>query len=440
MKHFLSRGYPKPLRLMACLIAMIAAISSMAQNQIQVAGTVVDNNGEPVIGATILEKGTKNNRVVTGLDGDFTIRTKSNATIAVSCVGFTTKEVKVTTAPMHIVISEDAKMLEDMVVIGYGSISKKEVTSAVSHVSSKDMLQIGSSNPAMHMQGKVSGLTIDNTASSDPNHSPGIQIRGVSSRSAGLGPLIVIDGVPGGSLDNVNENDIESIDVLKDGAASAIYGTRGSNGVIVVTTKKGSTDGQVHATYSGYVNFATPKREFDVLSADEFRRHERGEDYGANTDWFDEITRTGISHSHTVQISGGNAKNNYRGTVDYKNMEGVDIRSSKEEIGGRLTMKHTGKNELYSITLNAAPRLIKYRNGDYSAFNAALYINPTTPVMDAENPGKYTYITTYSTNNPVEALKLEKSKGERLMLNWDGTFKLNLLPLFAPTSGHTLNT
>lgn len=440
MKHFLSRGYPKPLRLMACLIAMIAAISTMAQNQIQVTGTVVDNNGEPVIGATIWEKGTKNNRVVTGLDGDFTIRTKSDATIAVSCVGFTTKEVKVTTAPMHIVISEDAKMLEDMVVIGYGSISKKEVTSAVSHVSSKDMLQIGSSNPAMQMQGKVSGLTIDNTASSDPNHSPGIQIRGVSSRSAGLGPLIVIDGVPGGSLDNVNENDIESIDVLKDGAASAIYGTRGSNGVIVVTTKKGSTDGQVHATYSGYVNFATPKREFDVLSADEFRRHERGEDYGANTDWFDEITRTGISHSHTVQISGGNAKNNYRGTVDYKNMEGVDIRSSKEEIGGRLTMKHTGKNELYSITLNAAPRLIKYRNGDYSAFNAALYINPTTPVMDAENPGKYTYITTYSTNNPVEALKLEKSKGERLMLNWDGTFKLNLLPLFAPTSGHTLNT
>ena len=164
--------------------------------------------------------------------------------------------------------------------------------------------------------------------------------------SAGLGPLIVIDGVPGGSLDNVNENDIESIDVLKDGAASAIYGTRGSNGVIVITTKKGSTDGNIHTFYSGFVNVATPIRELEVLGGDEFRKYNRGNDYGANTDWFDEITKVGISHSHTLQVTGGNSKNNYKGTVDVKNSEGIDLRSSKKEIGARLSLNHTSKSEL----------------------------------------------------------------------------------------------
>ena len=201
---------------------------------------------------------------------------------------------------LRIMMKEDVELLDEVVVIGYGSISKKELTSAVSHISGKDMLQIGSGNPAMQIQGKVSGLAVENSTPSDPNSSPSIQVRGVSSRSAGLGPLIVIDGIPGGSLDNLNENDIVSIDVLKDGAASAIYGTRGSNGVIVVTTKKGTMDGKIHTSYSGFVNITTPVRELNVLSATDFREQKRGDDYGADTDWFDELTKVAVSHSHTL--------------------------------------------------------------------------------------------------------------------------------------------
>lgn len=263
MKQIRLYRHIMPVRLMLCLcLTILGSFQMMAQQFIRVTGSVVDVNGEPIIGATIWEKGTANNRTSTGVEGDFTIEVASGAILQVSYIGFKTIDAAVTgSSPLRITMEEDSQVLEDVVVIGYGSISKKEVTSAVSHVSGKDLLQIGNSNPAMQMQGKVSGLVVDNTAAADPNRSPGIQVRGVSSRSAGLGPLIVIDGVPGGSLDNVNENDIESIDVLKDGAASAIYGTRGSNGVIVVTTKKGSTDGNVHTRYFGYVNITTPKRE-----------------------------------------------------------------------------------------------------------------------------------------------------------------------------------
>lgn len=413
--------------------------SSHAQKR-NISGRILDTNDEPVIGASVLIEGTSLG-TVSDMDGNFSLDVEKGNTLVVSFIGYKKEFIEIKNQKsLVIVLREDAEMLEDVVVIGYGTVSKKELTSAVSHVSSKDLLQIGGSNPAMQIQGKVSGLAVENSTPSDPNSSPSLQVRGVSSRSAGLGPLIVIDGVPGGSLDNVNENDIESIDVLKDGAASAIYGTRGSNGVIVITTKKGSTDGQIHTFYSGYVNIATPVRELEVLSADEFRKLKRGDDYGANTDWFDELTKTAVSHSHTLQITGGNSKTNYKATVDYKNTEGIDLRSYRKQLGARASLNHTGKENLYNVVLNIAPRVINYQDSDYDTFRSALMINPTTPVMDPNNPGRYTKITTYSTNNPVEILKLEESGGERTILNWDGTFKLNLLPLLCKNEKHYLST
>lgn len=308
-----------------------------------ISGRVLDANDEPVIGASILIDGTSQG-TVSDMDGRFSLDVEKGNTLVVSFIGYKKQYIEVKNQKtLAIVLREDSEMLDDVVVIGYGTVSRKELTSAVSHVSSKDLLQIGGSNPAMQIQGKVSGLAVENSTSSDPNSSPSLQVRGVSSRSAGLGPLIVIDGVPGGSLDNVNENDIESIDVLKDGAASAIYGTRGSNGVVVITTKKGSTDGQIHTFYSGYVNISTPVRELEVLSADEFRNLKRGDDYGANTDWFDELTKTAVSHSHTLQITGGNSKTNYKATVDYKDTEGIDLRSYRKQLGARASLNHTDK-------------------------------------------------------------------------------------------------
>lgn len=424
-----------------CMLFLLSVPLLLNAQNTTIEGVVKDTKGEPIIGASVLVKGTSTG-TVTDLDGRFALNASTSGTLIIRYVGYKAKELPIQgKRTFNIIMEEDSEMLDDVVVIGYGSVSKKELTSAVSHVSSKDMLRIGTGNAAMQIQGKVSGVMIDNTASADPNGWPNIQIRGVSSRSAGLGPLIVIDGVPGGSLDNVNENDIESIDVLKDGAASAIYGTRGSNGVIAITTKKGKNDGNVHAFYSGFMNIATPINELKVLSANEFKAHNRGDDYGADTNWFDELTKTSVSHSHTLQITGGNAKNNYRGTIDYKSSEGIDLRSDKEEIGGRLTFNHTSKNELYNVMVNVAPRSIKYNKSDYDVFWRALTINPTIPVMDPNDPTKYYTLTGWDVYNPVETLKLEEDGGEKKILNWDATFKLNLLPLLSPkNSSHFLNT
>lgn len=406
----------------------------------KVSGRILDANGEPVIGASIQIEGSPEG-TISDFDGNFSLEAAKGNTLIVSFIGYKKQYITLKNQKnLAITMREDSEILDDVVVIGYGTISKKELTSAVSHVSSKDLLQIGSSNPAMQMQGKVSGVAVDNSHASDPNSSPSIQVRGVSSRSAGLGPLIVIDGIPGGSLDNVNENDIESIDVLKDGAASAIYGTRGSNGVIVITTKKGSTDGSIHTSYSGFVNITTPIRELNVLNAKEFKAHKRGDDYGYDTDWFGELTKTGVSHSHTLQITGGNTKTNYKATVDYKDTDGIDIRSGRQEIGARLSLNHTGKSGLYNVVLNAAPRTIDYQDSDYNVFGYALLLNPTMPVMNPDEINKYTEINIYGTNNPVEILKLEESGGERKILNWDGTFKLNLLPLLGQNEKHYLST
>lgn len=196
-------------------------------------------------------------------------------------------------------MEDDVQALNEVVVIGYGTLDKKELTSAVSHISSKDFLHISSLDPSMMIQGKVAGVSVTNTAAADPNNQASIQIRGISSRAAGLGPLIVIDGIPGGNLTNINPNDIASMDILKDGAASAIYGTRGSNGVIVITTKKGSRDGKFHATYNGMLTASIPLHELDQLTAEEFREYRvpnnPTSDLGGATNWIDEITRVPVS-------------------------------------------------------------------------------------------------------------------------------------------------
>lgn len=422
------------LCILSCSLALFA--------QKRVSGTVVDTNGETVIGANVAEKGTTNG-TISDVNGAFSLTVQDGATLQVSYIGYIAQDVAVgNRSTVNIVLNEDAKALDEVVVIGYGTVAKKELTSAVSHVSSKDFLNIGSNNPAMQIQGKVAGVSITNTASADPNSSASIQVRGVASRSADNSPLVVIDGVPGGNLQNINENDIEAIDVLKDGAASAIYGTRGSNGVIIVTTKKGSAGGAFRATYTGYLSIDAPKKQLPVLSADEFRQHlpERGSDFGASTDWFDEITRTGVAQVHTIQAAGGTAKNNYRATVDVRDGRGIDLRGDRKEVGARVSINHQSENDLYKFTFNVAPRKVDYNNTEYMMFSQALTLNPTMPVWDPDVPGQYYEATGWEAENPVEKLNLEQSGGMRKFLDWDGTFRLNLLPVLAPESNHSLNT
>lgn len=332
---------PFGVRMVVFLLEMLLPICMYAQ-QITVRGIVKDQAGEAIIGAGVVQENTTNG-TITDFDGQFSLTLPADSKIIVSYVGYTTQIISVGgMKELNVILKENTEMLNEVVVIGYGSVAKKELTSAVSHVSSKDFLNVGSADPAMQIQGKVAGVSIDNAGAADPNVSSGIQVRGLSSRSAGTGPLIVIDGVPGGNLQNLNSNDIESIDILKDGAASAIYGTRGSNGVVLVTTKKGSADGSVHTSYSGYVSVDLISNALETLSADEFRQlrvPQGGTDYGASTDWMKEVTRTGFAHTHALTISGGNAQNNYRVTADFRHANGIDLRSDRKN----------GEHALHSI-------------------------------------------------------------------------------------------
>ncbi|MDR0748621.1 MAG: SusC/RagA family TonB-linked outer membrane protein [Tannerellaceae bacterium] len=421
--------------------------ASLQQKEGQIIGTIKDENGESVIGASIQVKGTSDG-TITDLNGSFSIETGASSTLVVSYIGYTTQEIQVGGRNhIDIILREDTQLLEEVIVVGYGTLTRKELTSAISHISSKDFLSVSSIDPSMMIQGKVSGVSITNTGTGDPNNQASIQIRGISSRSAGTGPLIVIDGVPGGNLTNMNANDIESIDVLKDGAASAIYGTRGSNGVVLVTTKKGNKDGRIHTSYAGTVAIDQMKDELDPLNAQQYREYRvpknQGLDMGGDTDWIDEISRTGFLHQHTLTLSGGNAKSNYRGSMDFRDAKGIDLRSSRKEYGARFTFTHTTASDLLSFTANLAPRIAYRNNSDWNIFKAAVEANPTTPVMDPNNPLLYSDFTGQAADfNPVELLKLEESGGDTKLLDWDATIKLNLLPVLAKEgySIHSLST
>lgn len=432
-------------RLVLWVMLLFATLTASAQ-QVKVTGTVTDPGGEPLVGVSVKAGATG---AITDIDGKYSVDVASSGTISFSYVGFETIMEKVNgRKTINVTLKEKNDELNEVVVIGYGTMDKKELTSAISHVGEKDFLTISSLDPSMMIQGKVAGVSITNTGAGDPNNQASIQIRGVSSRSAGLGPLVVIDGVPGGNLTNINPNDIASFDILKDGAASAIYGTRGSNGVIVVTTKKGTKDGNMHTSYSGMASWDVIKNELKMMNADEYRDvrlgwGDTGVDLGGNYDWLDGVSRTGFTTQHTLSMSGGNAQSNYRVSVDYRNAHGIDLRSKREEYGARASMMHTTKGGLFTLTANVAPRIIYRDQADWSVFKDAIEANPTTPLMDPENPARYyNFQGQVVGSNPVERQKLEKDHGDTKLLDWDGTVKLNLLPLLLKDGkgNHNLST
>lgn len=432
-------------RLVLWVMLLFATLTASAQ-QVKVTGTVTDPGGEPLVGVSVKAGATG---AITDIDGKYSVDVASSGTISFSYVGFETIMEKVNgRKTINVTLKEKNDVLNEVVVIGYGTMDKKELTSAISHVGEKDFLTISSLDPSMMIQGKVAGVSITNTGAGDPNNQASIQIRGVSSRSAGLGPLVVIDGVPGGNLTNINSNDIASFDILKDGAASAIYGTRGSNGVIVVTTKKGTKDGNMHTSYSGMASWDVIKNELKMMNADEYRDvrlgwGDTGVDLGGNYDWLDGVSRTGFTTQHTLSMSGGNAQSNYRVSVDYRNAHGIDLRSKREEYGARASMMHTTKGGLFTLTANVAPRIIYRDQADWSVFKDAIEANPTTPLMDPENPARYyNFQGQVVGSNPVERQKLEKDHGDTKLLDWDGTVKLNLLPLLLKDGkgNHNLST
>ncbi|MDY5182777.1 MAG: SusC/RagA family TonB-linked outer membrane protein [Prevotella sp.] len=442
----LLKKIPKCRFLFLALLLTIGA-TAFAQ-KVKITGTVTDPGGEPLIGVSV-KTGNSGAGAITDVDGNYSVEVSPTGTLVFSYVGFEVRNEPVKNRRViNVTLKEKNDVLNEVVVIGYGTMDKKELTSAISHVGEKDFLTISSLDPSMMIQGKVAGVSITNTGAGDPNNQASIQIRGVSSRSAGLGPLIVIDGVPGGNLTNINPNDIASFDILKDGAASAIYGTRGSNGVIVVTTKKGSKDGRMHTSYSGMFSWDVINKELDMMSAQEFRDvrlgwGDTGVDLGGNVDWLDAVSRTGTAQQHTLTLSGGNDKSNYRVSADYRDAKGIDLRSHRREYGARASIMHTTKGGLFTITANIAPRIIYRDQADWDVFKDAIEANPTTPLMDPENPTRYyNFQGQVVGSNPVERQLLEKDHGDTKLLDWDGTVRLNLLPLLGNDSdgNHRLST
>jgi TonB-linked SusC/RagA family outer membrane protein len=446
-----SRRFGYPLRVLALQSAVALPLATMAAAHpgivpplalkrplqltasaadVPVSGRVTQGKGEGLPGVTVIVKGTTQGTTTDG-EGNFSLNVPEGSVLQFSSIGFSAQEVTVreSTTALQITLQENSQSLDNVVVVGYGSLDKKEVSSAITHIDSRELLAVGSTNPITALQGKVAGLTIANGSAADPNSQPSIQLRGVSSRSAGLGPLIVINGVPGGNLENINQNDIESIDVLKGGAASAIYGTRGSNGVLVVTTKKGTKDNRLD--YNAYTTFDYATLQPKVLSAEDFIAQKRGTDFGAKTNWLKEISRNyAFAQKHSLTASGGSENSNYRVTFDYRDAKGIDVRSGRQEYGARVSLNHTAPSKLYSIGLNFAPRYVNQRNADYASYEQALSLNPTIPVRNVTDASLYYNVRTGLDGrfNPVERLRTELNGTEGKILNFDTNFKLNILP------------
>ena len=379
--------------------------TATAQN-ITATGKVVDKNQEPLIGATVRIVGAQGG-TITGMDGDFSLSCPSNSTLEISFVGYISQKVNAGTR-LSIVLQEDAIALEETVIVGvgYGTMRKSDLTGAITSVNAKDMKQGIITSAEQLLQGKVAGLSVVQSSGA-PEAGASIRLRGGTSLSASNGPLVVVDGIPGVDFNSVQPSEIVSIDVLKDASAAAIYGSRGANGVIIVTTNRAASDTeQKSIQYNGYVAIGQVSKHMDLLSADQWRAYVRENnvgqaiDYGADTDWQKELERTAISHSHNVAISNSRKDNGYRASITYQNNQGVIVRNSMNRLAGSLAAYQTGWNGRLRIEAGINANFDSWHPIDNRIFERMTNLNPTFPVYDQN--GDFAQIGGTNTENPVE--------------------------------------
>ena len=404
-----------PRLLLSVMLLAVSAAGAFAQ--LTVKGTVTDPEGEPIIGAPVYVKGTAN-AVNTDIDGNYELKgVAKDAVLRFSYVGFKAHEEKVAgRTEINVTLQEDNN-LQEVVVVGYGSLTKKEVTSSIVQID-KEKFQQGAMNNAMELiTGKVAGLNVSNTASANPNATSDLQVRGATSIQAGNGPLVVIDGVAGGDIRTLAPQDIKSISVLKDAASAAIYGTRGANGVIIVTTKNGSGEsGKAIVTYDSYVGMSIARHKPKVLNADEWRRSRRGNDYGASTDWYGEITRdAAFDTNQYLSVDGSFDKGYYATSLNYKKANGLDITSGREEFGARAAVSCNFLDNHLKLTTTLNGRKVHEKWGNDGMFDTALGMNPTMPITNADGTW-YQPTSPTDARNPVSELKVNTSRGNRTYL------------------------
>ncbi len=408
------------------LLALSIGFSANAQ-QARITGKVTDGaTGEGMPGASVLVKGTTRG-MITDLDGNYSIEASSTDVLVFSFIGYNTVEETVgTRTTINLTLSESIQGLNEVVVVGYGTQEKKEITSAVASVKAEDFNRGTVNDPTQLLQGKVAGLNISKPGG-NPNGGFNIRLRGISSFGANAEPLIVIDGVIGASLSTVDPNDIESMDVLKDGSAAAIYGTRGSAGVILVTTKTGKK-GKAVVEYSGTAATESVARTIPIMNADEYRALPGSNDLGSNTDWFDAVTKTGVSFVNNLSISGGNEGTSYRMSLNSRNVEGVGINSGFDQLNARLNLTQRALKDKALFSINISNTTADRQFGNDNSFRYAIISNPTLPIYDpnpqSPNFGGYAERDIFDWFNPVSIAEQNINDGRegRLLTSIRGEY------------------
>ena len=425
------------VKLFLAAALLLAGILPLAAQDRTISGTVSDERGEPLAGATVVGTGRK--YAVTDTDGKFSIAAKAGETLTIAYLGYNDYSLAVGDAADYAVamVPSESTLLHESVAIGYGTTTKKEVTGSVTSLKSENF-DIGAYSSATGMlQGKVAGLEVVNPNGGDPEASFQLLLRGTNTLKAGQGPLIIIDGVVDADVRNINFQEVESVDVLKDGSAAAIYGTRGTNGVVIITTKRASTGSQ-SVQYDGQVSVQTvaaravpmTAREFEYAIKN-FHPSSLGSLYGANTDWFKEVTRTPFSHRHNLAVSGGTDKFSHRTVINYESNQGLLRGNDASKWIFKTNIHQTAIQGWLDLDYNLSYTHRKSSPANTDVFRQAFLHNPTEPVYDesdTENGGYYT-IPGMGYSNPVAMLKEYEAKKTTGYLTANARATLNILPV-----------
>ncbi|WP_406843875.1 SusC/RagA family TonB-linked outer membrane protein [Flavobacterium soyae] len=400
------------------IFMLFLSAGMFAQGKKLVTGTVYDNTGTVLPGASVIESGTRN-ATTTDFDGKFSLEVAVGGSIEVSFIGSTTQKVQITAASskLEIRLQNDGYQLAEVQVVsvGYGTQKKSDLTGAISTVTADNLVKGTISSTEQVLQGKVAGLNIIRP-SGDPAAGATLRLRGGTSLTASNSPLIVVDGIAGVDINVIQPADIKSIDVLKDASATAIYGSRGANGVIIITTKSGTKG--VSVVYNGSSSIGYVNDNLDLLSANQWRGYVRqtgnmdAVDYGGNTNWQKAIEQTAVSQSHTLSINSGKADSGFRTSIGYLNNEGVIKKSGLERISGNISAyQYLGDNKDVKFDMGLFANIDKWHPIDYRIFERAYNLNPTIPVYDAN--GNFTSVGGNIYENPVEILTNRTVDNER---------------------------
>lgn len=395
----------KALGVVVAFLLMLFVQTVRAQN-IVCSGTVVDDNGEPLMGATVKVVDALGG-TVTNAEGHFSLECARGAMLDISYIGYVSQRVRAA-ATLHITLAEEANTLGETVVVGvgYGTMRKSDLTGAIASVNAKDLRKGVITSTEQLLQGKVAGLSVVQSSGA-PEAGASIRLRGGTSLSASNGPLVVVDGIPGVDFNSVQPSEIVSIDVLKDASAAAIYGSRGANGVIIVTTNRQASDKEQHTLqYNGYVALASTAKNLDLLSANQWRGYVRERhvsnalDYGADTDWQKELERTAISHSHNIMFSNTKKENGYRASATYNNNQGVIRRNGMTRLAASLTAYQTAWQGRLRLDEGINANFDSWHPVDTRIFERMANLQPTFPVLNPD--GTYAQLNGTNTENPVE--------------------------------------